>query len=397
MGVVLSDFRPVYLTQPVRQDVLREISIRFAELMANAEVGNGAPGAATAPAGAIREAWERYCVSPKHIESRRISVLPDATAVGDPAAIDFAAIAFTRLFLAKAGGADLDDRLTIFREHAREAFDRMYPDASDPPGELIHVSTTGYRLPSPAHELVSAQGWFGTTVSHCYHQGCYGAFPALRMAAGSLAASHAGLTRDRGRVDIAHTEICSIHVAPDRCDAEHIICDSLFADGFIRYSAHTEAAFSKRSERGLEVLLCADMTIPHSLHAMTWRPIADRFDMTLSVDVPRLIAAHTEEFIGSLLRDAGLDLHADRKDIVWVIHPGGPAIVDLVGSCLRLSKDQIALSLDALRDGGNKSSATVPHIWERLLHDPAIARGTRVVSLAFGPGLTATAMLARVV
>ena len=30
MGVVLSDFRPVYLTEPVKQDKLREISIRLA-------------------------------------------------------------------------------------------------------------------------------------------------------------------------------------------------------------------------------------------------------------------------------------------------------------------------------------------------------------------------------
>ena len=130
---------------------------------------------------------------------------------------------------------------------------------------------------------------------------------------------------------------------------------------------------------------------------MTWRPIINRFEMTLSVDVPRRIAAHTEEFIGTLLRDAGLNLQADKDDIVWVIHPGGPAIVDLVGSCLRLSKDQIVLSKDALREGGNKSSATVPHIWDRVLRDTDVKLGTRVVSLAFGPGLTATAMVARVV
>lgn len=394
MGVVLSDFRPVFLTEPVSQEVLREISIRFAELIAGWRDG---PASATAASGSIREAWERYCVSPRHIDTRRISILPDAVAAGDPAAVDFAAIPFTRLFLRDAGVADIDARLAIFRAHAREAMERMYPDPADPPGELIHVSTTGYRLPSPAHELVSSRGWSGTTVSHCYHQGCYGAFPAVRMAAGSLAAAAAGLTPDRGRVDIAHTEICSIHVAPDQPDAGHIICDSLFADGFIRYSASPAATFHERSERGLEVLRCADTTIPHSLDAMTWRPIADRFDMTLSADVPRLIAAHTEEFIGGLLRDAGLDLGRDRKDIVWVIHPGGPAIVDLVGACLRLSKDQIAMSLDALRHGGNRSSATVPHIWERVLRDPGIARGSRVVSVAFGPGLTATAMLARVV
>jgi predicted naringenin-chalcone synthase len=397
MGIVLSDFRPVYLTDLVKQEKLREISIRLAEFVVASRGERDGDAAAGPGAAAIRAAWEKYCVSPRHIESRRISVLPDGESAKDPADVDFASIPITRAFAADAGGADIDGRLAIFRGHARAALEKMYPDADDAPDELIHVSTTGYRLPSPAHELVSDRNWFGTTVSHCYHQGCYGAFPAVRMAAGSLAAAQAGLSRAGGRVDVAHTEICSIHVAPECVDPEHIICDSLFADGFIRYSACSDEAFRGRAGRGLELIRHADTTIPHSLDAMTWRPIVNRFEMTLSVDVPRLIAAHTEPFIAGMLRDAGLDLDADRADILWVIHPGGPAIVDLVGGCLRLSKDQIALSKDVLREGGNKSSATVPHIWERILRDPEVKHGTRVVSLAFGPGLTATALVARVV
>jgi 3-oxoacyl-[acyl-carrier-protein] synthase III len=39
----------------------------------------------------------------------------------------------------------------------------------------------------------------------------------------------------------------------------------------------------------------------------------------------------------------------------------------------------------------------VPQIWDRILRDPDVKRGTLVVSLAFGPGLTAAAMVARVV
>ena len=39
----------------------------------------------------------------------------------------------------------------------------------------------------------------------------------------------------------------------------------------------------------------------------------------------------------------------------------------------------------------------MPHIWDRILRDPDVRQGTRVVSLAFGPGLTAAAMVARVV
>jgi len=397
MGVVLSDFRPVHLTEPVAQEKLREIAIRFAEFVARAEADRAGTPLPAETARGIREAWEKYCVSPKHIESRRVSVLPDAEAAKDPADIDFAAIPFSRTFLGTRGGADIDERLSIFRGHARAALEKMYPDAGDAPDELIHVSTTGYLLPSPVHQLVSQKGWPRTTVSHCYHQGCYGAFPAVRMAAGALAAARSGVSRPSGRVDIAHTEICSIHVAPECVDAEHIICDSLFGDGFIRYSAYGDDAFRERNAAGLEVVRYADTTIPASLDTMTWRPIANRFEMTLSVDVPRLIAAHVEPFITSLLRDTGLDSAAEKSRIIWVIHPGGPAIVELVGGCLGLSKEQISGGKEALRDGGNTSSATVPRIWNRILRDPGVAKGTPVVSMAFGPGLTATAMVARVV
>jgi predicted naringenin-chalcone synthase len=41
-----------------------------------------------------------------------------------------------------------------------------------------------------------------------------------------------------------------------------------------------------------------------------------------------------------------------------------------------------------LFDHGNMSSATLPHIWQRLIDDPAVPRGTPIPSLAFGPGLT---------
>jgi predicted naringenin-chalcone synthase len=47
----------------------------------------------------------------------------------------------------------------------------------------------------------------------------------------------------------------------------------------------------------------------------------------------------------------------------------------------------VALSHKVLRERGNMSSATLPHIWKEIL-DLDLKSGTRVVSLAFGPGLT---------
>ena len=41
------------------------------------------------------------------------------------------------------------------------------------------------------------------------------------------------------------------------------------------------------------------------------------------------------------------------------------------------------------------SSATLPHIWQRILLDPAIPDGAVVASLGAGPGLTLSGMLFR--
>ena len=44
-------------------------------------------------------------------------------------------------------------------------------------------------------------------------------------------------------------------------------------------------------------------------------------------------------------------------------------------------------------DHGNMSSATLPHVWMRIVDDARVASGTLVASLAFGPGLTCSGAL----
>jgi predicted naringenin-chalcone synthase len=55
---------------------------------------------------------------------------------------------------------------------------------------------------------------------------------------------------------------------------------------------------------------------------------------------------------------------------------------------LRLEEPQLEHSRRVLRERGNMSSATLPHIWFELANDASVRAGTYVVSLAFGPGLT---------
>jgi predicted naringenin-chalcone synthase len=67
----------------------------------------------------------------------------------------------------------------------------------------------------------------------------------------------------------------------------------------------------------------------------------------------------------------------------------GPSlIIDRVRDAFELSDMQVQPSRDVLYEYGNMSSATLPHVWARLVEAADVRSGTPIVSLAFGPGLT---------
>jgi predicted naringenin-chalcone synthase len=109
--------------------------------------------------------------------------------------------------------------------------------------------------------------------------------------------------------------------------------------------------------------------------------------------VPARIARVARELVASLYVEAGLSFPADMAKTVFAIHPGGPKVIDVMQQALELSDAQVAASRGVLLRYGNMSSATLPHIWMRLLEAPDVPPSTPIVSLAFGPGLTVAAAM----
>jgi predicted naringenin-chalcone synthase len=252
-----------------------------------------------------------------------------------------------------------------------------------PPDELIHVTCTGYAAPSAAQLLIEERGWQARTrATHAYHMGCYAALPAVRIAAGYQASASASSGAAHGRCDIVHTEICSLHLNPARHDPEQLVVQSLFADGFIRYSLAPSG-----SGGGLEVLGFAERIVPDSRIDIGWAPGDFGMRMTLSRNVPDKVGPELDGFTDALAKASGLP-RAELDGAAWAVHPGGPRIVDKVEEWLGLDPAQLADSRAVLYERGNMSSATLPHIWERMLRDGRLPPGTPVVSIAFGPGLT---------
>ena len=272
-------------------------------------------------------------------------------------------------------GRGIAARMKRFAEIVNDYFERAYADEPSAPDDLIHVTCTGYVSPSGAQRVVAAKGWGGhTRVTHAYHMGCYAALPAVRMAAGFTAIG-------ARRVDIVHTELCSLHLDPADHRVEQLVVQSLFGDGLIRYSMHPDPG------PGLTLRTAYEVVLPDTHDHMGWNVSDHGMKMVLSRDVPDRIAGALRGFVVELFKRAGLDLGA-LKNALFAVHPGGPKIIDRVQNVLELTDAQVAASRGVLHDYGNMSSATLPHIWMRMLADPAVPRGTLIPSFAFGPGLT---------
>lgn len=332
----------------------------------------------------VQERVERCACGPDKIAARGF-VLPD---LGHEEWDENVIYNVTRLVRGEGSGA----RGQLYDAIVSAYFAEEYAQEQLPPNDLIHTTCTGYVSPSGAQKVVAAKGWGDhTRVTHAYHMGCYASLPALRMAAGclNLPGPLAQTHSESARVDIAHTELCSLHLDPSDHSAEQLIVQSLFGDGFIRYSVRAEGG------AGLRLLAIHEAILPDSAAAMTWRVSDAGMHMTLERQVPERIAGALRGFVAALYRKAELNADDEIERSAFAVHPGGPRIVDGVQQVLELDDRQVRASRGVLHDYGNMSSATLPHIWMRMVQDANIASGTLIASLAFGPGLTACGALFR--
>jgi predicted naringenin-chalcone synthase len=115
---------------------------------------------------------------------------------------------------------------------------------------------------------------------------------------------------------------------------------------------------------------------------MTWSLGQKGFTMRLSAYIPRLINENILPVMIDLFKQADIK----QSDIdIWAIHPGGKAILEKLEKTLNLSRDDLHISYQVLRDFGNMSSATIMFVLAKIMEGD---RNGKIFSAAFGPGLT---------
>ena len=245
---------------------------------------------------------------------------------------------------------------------------------------LVTVSCTGFAAPGLDWQLLDALG-LSPQVQRVQvgFMGCHGAINGLRTARGLAAADPDAV------VLLCAVELCSLHYRMN-WESDAMVGNALFADG----AAAVAVVGSQRSDEfdcGIPILDCASIRIPDSSDQMSWRIGDHGFDMTLTGEVPSSIQKHLKTWLSQWLAQHGLS----QGDISqWIVHPGGPRILDATEAALGLGRNALTHSREVLSELGNMSSPTVLFVLQRSIE--AGETGPKVI-LAFGPGLVAEAAL----
>lgn len=246
-------------------------------------------------------------------------------------------------------------------------------------GHLTVVSCTGYGTPGLDVALMERLGLSASVQRlHVGDMGCYAALPALASASDTATA--------RGKVAlVVCMELTSLHVQPPTDDVSQVVAHSLFSDAAVAIAIAPDAA-------GFEVIDVAARTDTAHAALMTWDVTGHGFLMRLSPEVPGVLERNVAPVMQELLTPHGLALDEIRG---WAIHPGGPAIIDVVGERLKLTEADLQPARSVLAEHGNCSSPTVLLVLDRVRRERDLEHGDHVVAMAFGPGLTLYAVLLR--
>lgn len=283
--------------------------------------------------------------------------------------------------MVSTAGPSTKQRMSWFAEHGPDLATRSARKAleigdvfADQITHLITVTCTGFVAPGLDIELIESLKLPATTQRiQIGFMGCHGAINGFR-AAKAICESDPDAT-----VLLNATELCSIHYH-FTWGSERLVGNSLFGDG------SASAILQGTDDDQVTLLDTGSCLIPSSKDAMSWHVGDLGFEMMLSAKIPDLIQGSLKPWLQSWLSKNGHSIDSIED---WIVHPGGPRILDAVSDCLGLPVDALDSSREVLRDFGNMSSPTVMFVMQKRA---STQRGPCVM-LGFGPGLMAEAAL----
>jgi alkylresorcinol/alkylpyrone synthase len=270
--------------------------------------------------------------------------------------------------------------LALGEDVARRALaeSRTAPDAVT---TLISVTSTGYMAPSLDAYLVDRLGLRSSVRRVPISQlGCSGGVSAIATAADLIGAAN-------GTALVVSVEICSLCLqsrSPSRTD---LIASVLFGDG-----AAAAVLSSSAPSTGPEIVASRSVLLKGSAERVGMQLSAvTGLRLVLSRDMPAIVRDSLPRLVDGFLHPHSLS--ADDISF-WLVHPGGPRVLDAVEHCFALPRGALDHSWEVWHECGNMSSATSLFVLDRWLRG---MRSERVdgfgLMIAFGPGVSCEMIL----
>ncbi len=250
-------------------------------------------------------------------------------------------------------------------------------------GALIFVSVTGIASPSMDALLINRMGLpVNIRRVPIFGLGCVAGAAGIARAADYVRAYPSQAAA------LVSVELCSLTIQRDDLSVANLISSGLFADG----SAAVIVVGDEMDAAGPEILATRSVFYPDTEEMMGWKITEKGFRITLSPQVPVLIREHLGHDMDAFLAEHG---HTRRDIGSWVLHTGGPKVLEATADALDLHDGQLDASWDCLKKVGNLSSASVLVVLEDVMKNRRPEPGTLGVLAAMGPGFCSELVLLR--
>ena len=250
-------------------------------------------------------------------------------------------------------------------------------------GALFFTSVTGISSPSIDALLINRMG-LSPNIRRLpiFGLGCVAGAAGIARAADYVRAY------PKQAAALVSVELCSLTIQREDLSVANLISSGLFADG----SAAVIVTGDDLNANGPEIVATKSIFYPDTEEMMGWKVSEKGFRITLSPEVPVLIRENLGHDVDAFLAEQG----HKRSDIgSWVLHTGGPKVLEATAAALELNDGQLDASWDCLKKVGNLSSASVLVVLEDVMRNRRPEPGTLGILAAMGPGFCSELVLLR--
>ena len=294
------------------------------------------------------------------------------------------AMPYEKYYELKTWGCANDMWIQVAQELGEQALCRALHHADIEAGKigaLFFASVTGISSPSIDALLVNRMG-LSTNIKRMpiFGLGCVAGAAGIARATDYVRAYPAQAAA------LVSVELCSLTIQREDLSVANLISSGLFADG----SAAVIVTGDELSASGPEIVATRSVFYPDTEEMMGWKVSEKGFNIVLSPQVPTLIREHLGHDV-----DAFLGEHGYRRGDIgsWVLHTGGPKVLEATADALDLHDGELDPSWDCLKRVGNLSSASVLVVLEDVMKNRRPERGTLGILAAMGPGFCSELVL----